>query len=96
MVAVALLGWLLVSTTPASAEGTWVLWARTCNIKSEVCVGEWQRRETYEAERWCRAARATAVNKAFTPEASKLAAARGTVAEYQCLPDATAPPKGMK
>jgi len=96
MVAAALLGWLLVSATPASAEGTWVLWARTCNIKSQVCDGEWQRRETYEAERWCRAARATAVNKAFTPEASKAATARGTVDEYQCLPDTTAPPKGTK
>jgi hypothetical protein len=96
MVAAALLGWLLVSATPASAEGTWVLWARTCNIKSQVCDGEWQRRETYEAERWCRAARATAVNKAFTPEASKAATARGSVDEYQCLPDTTAPPKGTK
>jgi hypothetical protein len=96
MVAAALLGWLLVSAAPASAEGTWVLWARTCNIKSQVCDGEWQRRETYEAERWCRAARATAVNKAFTPEASKAATARGTVDEYQCLPDTTAPPKGTK
>ena len=96
MVAAALLGWLLVSAAPASAEGTWVLWARTCNIKSQVCDGEWQRRETYEAERWCRAARATAVNKAFTPEASKAATARGTVDEYQCLPDTTGPPKGTK
>lgn len=96
MVAAALLGWSLVSATPASAEGTWVLWARTCNIRSQVCDGEWQRRGTYEAERWCRAARATAVNKAFTPEAIKAAAARGTIEEYQCLPDATAPPKGTK
>lgn len=98
MIAAAILCWMLVSAASAAAEGAWILWARTCSVKSQVCGGEWQRRETYEAERWCRAARTTAVNKAFTPEASKAAAARGTVEEYQCLPDTTAPPgaKGTK
>ncbi len=92
MIAAAMLCWLLATVTSASAEGAWVLWARTCDVRSQVCGGEWQRRETYEAERWCRAARATAVNKAFTPEASKAATTRGTVVEYQCLPDTVAPP----
>jgi hypothetical protein len=98
MLAAVLFGWLLASATSASAEGAWVLWARTCDVRSQVCGGEWQRRETYEAERWCRAARTTAVNKAFTPEASKAATTRGTVEEYQCLPDTGAPPeaKGTK
>jgi len=94
MIAAAILCWLLATVTPAAADGAWVLWARTCSLKSQVCGGDWHRRETYEAERWCRAARATAVNKAFTPEASKAAAARGTVEEYQCLPEGTAPPGG--
>ena len=98
MLATVLFCWLLASAASASAEGAWVLWARTCSVKSQVCGGEWQRREAYEAERWCRAARTTAVNKAFTPEASKAATARGTVEEYQCLPDTVAPPgaKGAK
>jgi hypothetical protein len=93
---VALVLWGLAVAGAAHADGGWVLWARSCNVKSQTCGGDWQRRETYEAERWCRAARATAVNKAFTPEASKAATARGTVDEYQCLPDTTAPPKGTK
>jgi hypothetical protein len=92
MIVAMILCWLLATVAPASAEGGWVLWARTCDVKSQVCGGEWQRRETYEAERWCRAARTTAVNKAFTPEASKAAAAKGTVEEYQCLPENTPPP----
>ena len=98
MIAVAILCWVLASATATAAEGAWVLWARTCNLTSQVCGGDWQRRETYEAERWCRAARTTAVNKAFTPEAFKAAAERGTVEEYQCLPDTTAPAgaKGAK
>ncbi len=98
MIVAAVLWWLLATVTAAAAEGAWVLWARSCNVRSQVCGGEWQRRETFEAERWCRAARATAVNKAFTPEAVKAATARGTVEEFQCLPDTTAPPgaKGTK
>jgi hypothetical protein len=88
----AVLCWLIASATSASAEGAWVLWARPCDIRSQVCGGEWQRRQTYEAERWCRAARTVAVNQALTPEASKAANARGTVVEYQCLPDTVAPP----
>jgi hypothetical protein len=98
MIAAAMLCLLLATATSASAEGAWILWARTCDVKSQGCGGEWQRRQTYEAERWCRAARTTAVNKAFTPEASKAANARGTVVEFQCLADTVAPlgPTGTK
>lgn len=91
----AILGGLLATVPSAAAEGAWVLWVRTCSLKNQVCGGEWHRRETYEAERWCRAARATAVNKAFTPEASKAAALKGAIEEYQCLPENT-PPSGAK
>ena len=90
--------WLLASATSASADGAWVLWARPCDIRSQVCRGEWQRRQTYEAERWCRAARTTAVNQGATPEGRKSAYARGSIVEYQCLPETVAPeqPTGAK
>jgi hypothetical protein len=81
----------LATATPAGAAGEWVLWARTCDVKSQTCAGEWQRRQTYEAERWCRAARTTLVNQAFTREAWETTAAKGKVIEYQCLPSSANP-----
>ena len=79
----------------AFAEGASVLWARTCDVRSQACGGEWQRRETYDADRWCRAAWTAAVNQALTPEGRAVANAKGTVLEYQCLPD-TVDPRGSK
>jgi hypothetical protein len=60
-------------------------------MKSETCAGDWQRRQTYEAERWCRAARTTLVDQALTPEARETAMRKGSVVEYQCLPESTDP-----
>jgi len=89
---------VLALASSAGAEGAWVLWARTCDIRSQVCGDEWQRRQTYEAERWCRAARTRAVNQALTPAARKAANTKGAVVEYECRPDTVAPPgpKGTK
>lgn len=87
--------WWLVLDTSALAEGAWSLWVRTCNVKSQACGGEWQRRQTYEAERWCRAARTVAVNQAMTPGGRQVASARGIVPEYQCFPD-TVDPRGRE
>jgi hypothetical protein len=81
----------LVGATSAHSEGAWVLWARTCNVKTQTCAGPWRRRDTYEAERWCRAARTTLVNQAFTQEGRETAEARGTLVEYQCLPGSVDP-----
>lgn len=89
----AVLCWCLAGATFASAEGAWSLWVRACNARSEVCGGEWQRRQTYEAERWCRAARTVAVNQALMPAGRKVASARGIVPEYECFPD-TVDPRG--
>lgn len=89
-----LLGCLAIATA-AHADGGWVLWARSCNVKNDTCNGDWQRRQAYEAERWCRAARATLVNQALTPEARETAMRKGSVVEYQCLPEAT-DPRGPK
>ena len=91
----AMLCWLLAPTTSTLADGGWVLWARTCDVRSQVCGGEWQRQQTYEAERWCRAARTVAVNQALTPAGRQVANARGIVPEYQCFPDSM-DPRGPK
>jgi len=85
-----LLGCLAVATA-AGAEGGWVLWARTCDVKSQTCAGQWRRRQTYEAERWCRAVRTALVNQAFTRQGWEATAAKGEVTEYQCLPGSVDP-----
>jgi len=54
-----LLGGLSVSAPVAAAE-TWVLWARPCDLAGQKCTGDWHRRETFDAERWCKAALTTA------------------------------------
>lgn len=86
---------LLALTTMASAEGAWVLWSRPCDLAAEACAGTWQRVQVLEAERWCRAARTIAVNQALTPEGRQEASRRGTILEFQCLPD-TVDPRGPK
>jgi hypothetical protein len=90
--------WLLALTTSAVAGETWVLWSRTCDVQSPECGGQWRRGQTYEAERWCRAARTLAVNEALTPEGRTAAIAKGAVVEYQCLLETASPgvPKGNK
>lgn len=79
-----LLGGLSVSAPVAAAE-TWVLWARPCDLAGQKCTGDWHRRETFDAERWCKAALTTAVNKALTPDARRAALTKGVVLEYRCL-----------
>ena len=91
----AVLCWWLVLDTSALAEGAWALWVRTCKAGSQECGGEWQRGQTYEAERWCRAARTVAVNRALTTAGRKPVNTRGLVPEYQCFPD-TVDPRGRE
>ncbi|HXA98274.1 MAG TPA: hypothetical protein VN323_22110 [Candidatus Dormibacteraeota bacterium] len=85
-VALIMLLGLSVSAPVAAAE-TWVLWARPCDLAGQTCTGDWQRRETFDAERWCKAALTTAVNKALTSEARQAALTKGVVLEYRCLPE---------
>jgi hypothetical protein len=89
-VPIALCGLALVVTS-ASAEGGWVLWSRPCDVAAQTCTGKWERRQVFEAERWCRAARTAAVNQAFTPEGQKLVRERGTIREFQCFPESADP-----
>ena len=80
------LAWLGAAGRAEPAD-TWVLWARPCQLGAPACTGDWQRRETFDAERWCRAALTTAVNKALTPEGQRTALTKGEVLEYRCLPE---------
>lgn len=82
-----------LSTTPAFAEQAWVLWSRPCDLAAETCVGTWHRVRVFEAERWCRAARTDAVNQTLTPDGRQDASRRGTILEFQCLPDTVDPSK---
>ena len=93
IVGVMLCGLLVTASFSAGADGSSVLWARSCDINSQVCDGEWRRQRAYEAERWCRAAASDAVNQGLTPEGFQAAMRRGAVVEYQCLPDGVAPRK---
>jgi len=87
--------WLLTLATSVSAEGVWVLWARPCDLKAQTCAGEWQRRQVFDAERWCKAAQTAAVNQALTLEGIRASWRKGIIVEYQCLPD-TVDPRGPK
>jgi hypothetical protein len=80
---------LLAAT--AFAEGGWVLWSRPCEITAQTCTGKWERRQLFDAERWCRVARTAAVNQALTPEGQQVVKQRGTIVEYQCLPESADP-----
>jgi hypothetical protein len=75
-----------LAATSAHADSAWVRWARTCDLKSQRC-GDYQRRQTYEAERWCKAAWTAWVNQTLTPEGTQAAVAKGLVTEYQRRPD---------
>src|SRR5258705_12017586 len=89
---------VLALTTAAVAGETWVLWARTCDVQSPEGSGQWRRGQTYEAERWCRAARTLAVNEALTTEGRTAAHTRGAAVEDQGLPaqPARVGPEGTK
>ncbi len=81
---------LMWPLAPAVHAGDgWVLWARKCDARTRECAGPWQRRRDFDAERWCRAARTSAVD-AELREATT--AGRGMEHEYQCLPERAAPP----
>jgi hypothetical protein len=82
---------LLGAVTPAPAAGGWVLWARSCDFKSQPCSAAWRRLETFEAERWCRGARTNLINQALTPEGRERMEKAGTVIDYQCLAEGSEP-----
>jgi hypothetical protein len=84
---------MLAVAASARAENQWTLWERPVDLNSPA-NGEWRRTQTFEAERWCRGAMTTAVNR------NLLAGWRGgrldpkaKITEYQCLREGEPPRK---
>jgi|KBSSwiStaDraftv2_1062776.scaffolds.fasta_scaffold02696_19 hypothetical protein len=84
---------LLLGTSNAYSQSAWTLWARTCDLRRlSQCDAPWYQAQTFEAERWCRAARTSRNDEALRQSAES---GNRTIREYQCRPD-TAPPPGAK
>lgn len=82
------------SVTPvAQADGDWVLWARTCDLRNPQCEAPWSRSGTFEAERWCRAARTSRTNDTLRETAQT---GRRTIREYECRPDGAPSPEAKR
>lgn len=92
---VVLLASALGVTSVAHADGDWVLWARTCDLRTPQCEAPWSRSATFEAERWCRAARTSRTNDTLREAAQT---GRRTIREYACRPAGASSPeaKGPK
>jgi hypothetical protein len=76
----------------APAETGWTLWERPVDAASGQPRRDWQRRQSFEAERWCRGAMTTAVNQAFRAGSTGGRwDPRTKVSEYQCLPEGADP-----
>ena len=74
------------------AETGWTLWERPIDAATGQPRRDWQRRESFDAERWCRGAMTTAINQTFragSPGGRRNA--KGEVREYQCLPEGAKP-----
>lgn len=84
---------LLLVASGASSQSAWTLWARTCDLRAlSQCDAPWYQAQTFEAERWCRAARTSRNDEALRQSAES---GNRTIREYQCRPG-TAPPSGAK
>ena len=81
----------------APAETGWTLWERPIDAATGQPRRDWQRRQSFEAERWCRGAMTTAINQALRAGSSGgRRNARGEVSEYRCLPEGADPQKAPR
>ncbi len=87
---VALLALVLAAPPVAQADGGWVLWGRTCDAGRAQCEAPWSRSGTFEAERWCLAARTSHINDAIRRAVRNRLR---TVQQYECRPDTAPPPE---
>ncbi|HSE04134.1 MAG TPA: hypothetical protein VLK35_08300 [Methylomirabilota bacterium] len=76
----------------AHAQSAWVLWERPVPADSRQPPGAWQRREVFDAERWCKGAMTRAINQTL---ASTVKDGRwdphAKISEFQCQPDGADP-----
>ncbi|MEX2220607.1 MAG: hypothetical protein WEG40_02320 [Candidatus Rokuibacteriota bacterium] len=77
----------LVLSPGAHADDGWTLWERPVDLNGQA-LGGWQRKQVFEAERWCRGAMTSAINRTLRagwkdgrPDP------KAKMAEYQCLPE---------
>jgi hypothetical protein len=77
----------------AAHAGTgWTLWERPVDAASGQPRGDWQRRGSFEAERWCRGAMTTAINQTLRAGSTGgRLDPKAKISEYQCLPEGTDP-----
>ncbi|HSL51276.1 MAG TPA: hypothetical protein VK878_19555 [Candidatus Deferrimicrobiaceae bacterium] len=89
---IATLAGVLTVAPAAHPESAWTLWERPVNPATGQPQSEWQRRQRFEGERWCKAAMTRAINQTlaagwkggrWNPNAK--------VTEYQCLPESADP-----
>lgn len=91
-VLVATLAGVLAGGGAAHGETGWTLWERPVDAATGQPRRDWQRRQSFEAERWCRGAMTTAINQTFRAGSTGGRwDPRGKVTEYQCLPEGTDP-----
>jgi hypothetical protein len=89
----AALGGLLTLTPAAEADTAWRLWERPVDLKTGEPRGEWQSREPFEAERWCRGAMTRAINQSIAANSAQTKSRdrAPSLSEFQCLPDGQDP-----
>lgn len=92
---IATLAAALATAGAAHAQSAWVLWERPVPADPRQPPTAWQRREVFDAERWCKGAMTQAINQTL---ASTVKGGRwdphAKVTEFQCLPDG-ADPRGV-
>jgi hypothetical protein len=89
----AVLGGLLTLTPAAEANTAWRLWERPVDLRTGEPRGEWQSRDRFEAERWCRGAMTRAINQSIEAGGvkSKSQERAPNISEFQCLPEGQDP-----
>ena len=86
-----LLGGVLAVVPAARAEDRWTLWERPVDLNSAAAT-EWRRTQTFEAQRWCKGAMTTAINRNLIAGVKDgRLDPRAKINEYQCLPEGERP-----
>lgn len=86
------LGVLLALAPSAQGQDGWALWERPVDPRTGQPGGDWQRRQTFEAERWCRGEMTRSINRTLGAQwKDGRWNPRAKVLEFQCLPETEDP-----